>query len=92
MSTVKIASVALALCMTPALSFAQQSVGQENLKRYCTGDYLEHCSEFAPGGPEVQACFREKAKLLSPNCSTAIVAYQQEQGGSAGIRKVSAAR
>lgn len=92
MNTIKLASITAALCLTPVLSFAQQSTNQETLKRYCTGDYLEHCGEFAPGAPEVEACFREKAKLLSPNCSAAITAYQQEQGGIGKIRKVNATR
>lgn len=92
MNTLKIASVAAALCLVPAMSMAQQSVSQDNLKRYCTGDYLEHCGQFAPGGPEVQACFREKAKLLSPNCSIAITAYQKEQNEAGTIRKVSVTR
>lgn len=92
MSKMKIVSIAMALSLTPTLSLAQQSVSQEILKRYCTGDYLEHCGQFAPGGPEVETCFREKAKSLSPNCSTAITAYRQEQKGVGGIRKVSATR
>lgn len=92
MNTLKIASLAVALCLAPTLSFAQQSATQENLKRYCTGDYMEHCGQFAPGGLEVQACFREKAKLLSPNCSTAILIYQQEQDGLGSVRKVNTTR
>ena len=92
MSAMKIASIAVALSLMPTLGIAQQSMSQETLKRYCTGDYLEHCGQFAPGGPEVQACFREKAKLLSPNCSIAITAYQQEQNALGGIRKISATR
>lgn len=92
MSTIKIASVAVALCLAPAASFAQQSVTQETLKRYCTGDYLEHCGQFSPGSLEVQSCFREKAKLLSQNCSAAITVYQQEQDGMSGIKKVNTTR
>ena len=89
MNTMKLAIIASVLSLTPTLSLAQQTSSQELLKRYCTGDYLEHCSEFAPGGPEIEACFSKKAKDLSPNCSAAIVVYQQERGA---IRKISSTR
>jgi hypothetical protein len=88
MNTPKIAALALVLGLTPAAAFAQKAVDQEMLKRFCTGDYLEHCGEHPPGGPEVEACFRRKAKVLSPNCSAAIVAYRPVPG----IRNVSATR
>ncbi|MDP4026907.1 hypothetical protein Q8W71_30405 [Methylobacterium sp. NEAU 140] len=92
MNTTKIASIAAAACLMSSQNMAQQSGGQENLKRHCTADYLEHCSQFSPGGPELQACFREKFKILSHNCSIAITAYQQEQDGMSAIKKISAAR
>ena len=89
MSTMKLIIVASVLSLTPGLSLAQQTNSQEVLKRYCTGDYLEHCSEFVPGGPEIEACFARKTKDLSPNCSAAIGAYQQERNV---IKKVSVTR
>lgn len=78
-----------ATCVVPAAAFAQHSGVHEGLKQNCTGDYLEHCSSLPPGGPEVEACFREKFKKLSPGCSSAIAAYQQEQKI---LKKISASR
>jgi hypothetical protein len=89
MRTMKIASLAAALGLIPVAGLAQQPINQETFKRHCTGDYLEHCGEFAPGGPEVEACFRGKIKKLSPNCSAAIMSHQREQ---APVRKVNAVR
>ena len=89
MNTIKIAFIAVALSLIPVPGFAQQSASQEVLKRSCTADYLEHCSEFAPGGSEVEMCFKEKASRLSPGCSSAILAYKQEQKM---IKQVSAGR
>lgn len=52
---------------------------RELLKLSCTGDYLEHCSMHAPGGPEVEACFRENIKKLTPPCAQAIKAYKRQK-------------
>lgn len=89
MKTKNIAALACVLSLPPFAASAQQSGDQDMLKRYCTSDYLEHCGEFAPGGLEVETCFRRNAKVLSANCSAAIVAYQQNPSA---IRKVNAGR
>lgn len=89
MKTLKSVSAVLALCLLSTTALAQDAGERETFKQYCTGDYLAHCSAFAPDTPEVKACFRAKMKLLSANCAGAIAFYQQKQGG---IRKVSAAR
>ena len=85
MTPSKAAFLALGLCLAPAAGLAQQSPAREALKRACTGDYMEYCSEHAPGGPEVEACFKSNLKKLSP----AITAYKQEQRST---RRVSEAR
>ena len=79
----------LGICLAPAAALAQQSPARDALKRACTGDYMELCSEHAPGGPEVEACFKANMKKLSPACSAAIAAYKQEQRTT---RRVSEAR
>ncbi|MGU3545652.1 hypothetical protein [Methylobacterium sp. A52T] len=88
----KIACLTAVLGLVSDMAFAQPQASQENLKRHCIGDYLEHCGQFSPDGGEVQACFRERAGLLTPNCSMAIAAYQEEQKAANPIRKVRAAR
>ncbi|GJD35621.1 hypothetical protein [Methylobacterium aerolatum] len=75
----KAAVLALALGLVPAAALAEQSPAREALKRACTGDYMEHCSAYAPGGPEVEACFRANMKNLSSDCASAITAYKKEQ-------------
>ncbi|QRE73338.1 hypothetical protein [Methylobacterium aquaticum] len=49
------------------------------LKQHCTGDYLTYCGNFAPDGPEVQACFRQNKAKLSPDCQAAITSYMKGQ-------------
>ena len=57
------------------LSPEQQSALQEN----CAGDYLRLCGQYSPDGPEVDQCFKAKAKELSPDCASAITAYNKSQ-------------
>lgn len=71
--------LAVGLLAIPAVAAAQQSPIREALKQHCTGDYLEHCSEYPPGGPEVEGCFRANLKKLSPECSAAIGAYKRDR-------------
>lgn len=89
MTSTKTALLALTLCLAPASAFAEQSPAREALKRSCTGDYMDHCSAFASGGPEVEACFRANLKKLSPGCAAAILAYKKEQTAT---KRVSEAR
>ncbi|GAN52204.1 hypothetical protein ME121_6324 [Methylobacterium sp. ME121] len=89
MTSTKTALLAIGLCLGPAAAFAEQSPAREALKQYCTGDYMDFCSAYAPGGPEVEACFKANLKKLSPNCSAAITAYKKEQRAT---KRVSEAR
>lgn len=89
MSKTLAALLALALGAAPAVSLAESSPARDALKRACTGDYMELCSAYAPGGPEVEACFRANMKKLSAECAMAITAYKREQKVT---RRVSEAR
>ncbi len=85
----KAAVLALALGVAaPAAALAQSSPARDALKRACTGDYMELCSAYAPGGPEVEACFRANMKNLSPGCATAITAYKKEQRATKRVSEV----
>ena len=48
---------------------------KEELKRYCTSDYLNLCSQFDQGSPALNACFRRNMARLSPGCRRAIQSY-----------------
>ncbi|WP_375410933.1 hypothetical protein [uncultured Methylobacterium sp.] len=88
MASTRSAFLVIGLCLVPAVANAQQSPARDALKRSCTGDYMEYCSEFAPGGPEVEACFRANLKKLSPHCASAITAYKQEQKATKRVSEV----
>jgi hypothetical protein len=40
----------------------------------CAKDYLTHCRQHAPGGPEVRKCMRAVGDNLSPRCVNALKA------------------
>ena len=69
----------LGVVLLPAAAIAQPASMRDLLKLNCTGDYLEHCSMHAPGGPEVEACFRQNIRKLSRPCAQAIHSYQREK-------------
>ncbi|MDP4021975.1 3',5'-cyclic-nucleotide phosphodiesterase [Methylobacterium sp. NEAU 140] len=70
-----LAGLALAVPAT-----AQQSKrGNDTLKKYCTGDYLNYCGNLDPDAPATDACMQKNWKQLSENCRRAINAYQAEQ-------------
>lgn len=85
----KLTTFALALGVA-ALSVpaaAQQTKrGNETLKKYCTGDYLNYCGNLAPEDPALDACFEKNWKSLSENCRRAIDAYQAQQGAKSNKR------
>jgi hypothetical protein len=79
MSKLRLALLVLPAVLVPAAASAQSTPLRELLKLSCTGDYLEHCSMHPPGGPEVEACFRQNLRKLSPDCARAIRTYQREK-------------
>lgn len=79
MSDIRFALLVLGALLVPGAAAAQPTPIRELLKISCTGDYLEHCSMHAPGGPEVEACFRANIRKLSPPCAQAINAYKRQK-------------
>ncbi len=68
-------AVSLALA-TPAMA----KRGNDELKRYCTGDATTFCGEVDPDSPDMDACFKKHRDDLSENCRRAIDAYQAGEG------------
>ena len=61
-----------------ALASAQTQPDRSALQDNCSGDYLRLCGQYSPDGPEVEQCFKTKAKELSPECSAAIADYTKK--------------
>lgn len=85
----KLMPIALALGLAvsfsaPASAAPETKRGNETLKKYCTGDYLNYCGNLAPEDPKLDACFEKNWKSLSENCRRAIDAYQATTGGKKG--------
>lgn len=69
---------------TPVSAAPETKRGNETIKKYCTGDYLNYCGNLAPEDPKLEACFEKNWKSLSENCRRAIDAYQATQGNKKG--------
>lgn len=85
----KLTSLAFALGVAvplaaPASAAPETKRGNETIKKYCTGDYLNYCGNLAPEDPKLEACFEKNWKSLSENCRRAIDAYQATQGNKKG--------
>lgn len=63
----------------PAL--AQNPQEEAALRQSCSGDYMRLCSTFDPGSPEVEQCFKAKMKELTPQCQSAIAAFNKANPG-----------
>ncbi len=70
------ATLAGALTILALPATAQQTErGNEQLKKYCTGDYLSYCGEYNRNDPRLDQCFKTNWKKLSENCRRAIDAF-----------------
>ena len=77
---IKIAAVAVAaIAATPALALSQQE--EAAFRQHCSGDYMRFCSMFEPNTPQVEQCFQQRMKDLSPRCQAAIASYSKSNPG-----------
>ena len=65
-----IAALAAAAAVVP-LSSAGAVSGQ--VRSACAGDYLTHCSNFAPDSADTRRCMRAVGSRLSEGCINALV-------------------
>ena len=72
-------SAALLAASTASQAASQSERGNETLKKYCTGDYLQYCGNFNRDDPRLDQCFKTNWKKLSENCRRAIDAYAPNQ-------------
>lgn len=87
MKRLKLAPLAAALALVAAPAFAQNPQQQEVFRQNCSGDYMRFCSAYNPGTPEVEQCFRQHMQQLSPQCRSAIMAFEKESGGGTRQRR-----
>lgn len=85
-SLVLAAGIAATVAGTAAVAeqAPQTKRGNETLKKYCTGDYLQYCGNLAPEDPATDACFQKNWTKLSENCRRAIDAYEKTDGKKKG--------
>jgi hypothetical protein len=70
---------AAAAIATSALALTPQE--EATFRQYCSGDYMRFCSMFEPGTPQVEQCFQQRMKDLSPRCQSAIASYSKANSG-----------
>jgi hypothetical protein len=84
-------SLALLAALAAAPAFAQGAPAQQTrkeqsdaaLRQHCTTDYFKFCGNIAPDSPEIDRCFARNWASLSPNCRTAIDAFDNAGKGGA---------
>ena len=64
-------------------SFALTPQEEATFRQACTADYMRFCSTFDPGSPQVDQCFKQRMKELSPQCQGAIATYSKANPGGA---------
>ena len=80
----RIKTSALAAAITVALagpSLALTPQEEAVFRQACTADYMRLCSAYDPGSPQVDQCFKQNMKQLSPQCQSAITNYQKTNPG-----------
>jgi hypothetical protein len=72
----------LAAAMTAGAAFAAPAMTPQEeatFRRDCTNDYMRFCSMFDPNTPQVEQCFEQRMKELSPRCQSAIASYSKKK-------------
>ncbi|NNM72474.1 hypothetical protein [Enterovirga aerilata] len=70
---------ALAVAAGVATSATAMSPQEEaTFRQYCTNDYMRFCSMFDPNTPQVEQCFQQRLKELSPRCQSAIASFSKK--------------
>ena len=76
--TIRIATfAAAAIAASSALALSQQE--EAAFRQHCSGDYMRFCSMFEPNTPQVEQCFQQRMKDLSPRCQAAIATYSKKK-------------
>ncbi len=57
------------------------------LQQACSQDYFRLCSDKDPNGPEVEQCFNQNRRNLSPACRTAIDTFERGSRGTTSPRR-----
>ncbi len=84
MTLTKMPALALAFALVagssgPSLALTPQE--EAVFRQSCTADYMRFCSTFDPGSLQVDQCFKQRMKELSPQCQAAITAYTKNNPG-----------
>jgi len=80
------AAVALGAGLLPA---AQAGAVGAAVRYACAGDYLAHCSSYAPDSAETRKCMRAVGYQLSKGCINALVAAGEVSKSEVARRQAS---
>jgi hypothetical protein len=78
MASLKIVALGTAMALgavAPALALNAQE--EAAFRQYCSGDYMRLCSQYDPGSKEVEQCFQQRRRELSPPCQQAISSFSK---------------
>jgi hypothetical protein len=83
-------AVAVALALGAGLLPASQAGAVSAGVRYaCAGDYLAHCSSYAPDSAETRKCMRAVGYQLSKGCINALVSAGEVSKSEVARRQAS---
>ena len=77
LKTIKVATFLVAAA-TASAAFAMSPQEEAAFKQNCTNDYMRFCSMFDPNTPQVEQCFQQRMKDLSPRCQSTIASYSKK--------------
>ena len=66
------AAAAAFVLIVPVAASAFTPAEEKILERDCSGDYLRLCGQYDPGSKQVDACFQQRMKELTPACRNSI--------------------
>lgn len=69
---------ALGLSIVTAASAAMSPQEEAAFRQNCTGDYMRFCSMHDPNTPQVEQCFQQRMKQLSPQCQATIASFSKK--------------
>jgi hypothetical protein len=76
LTKIKVATFLVAAA-TATGTFAMSPQQEAAFKQNCTSDYMRFCSMFEPNTPQVEQCFQQRMKELSPRCQASIASYSK---------------
>ena len=80
MNIIKLTALGAALGLAAITSAGAAMTPQEEaaFRQSCSGDYMRFCSMHDPNTPQVEQCFQQRMKQLTPQCQATIASFSKK--------------